>query len=153
LEARERRSRGNSLPDRLRSKEPPVKKRKSQKTTTAVASVGPRALKLVEGRARPVRPSRSARSPRILKAAPAAKGSPSATGTKTGAKREKRLAKASISRALVSVYDKEGIVELARELDNLGIAILSTGGTARYLMDGGVPVSRIASYTGFPEML
>lgn len=129
-----------------------MKKRKSQKTTTAVAS-GPRALKLVEGRARPVRPSRSARSTRILKAVPAAKGSTSAPGTKAGAKREKRLAKASISRALVSVYDKEGIVELARELDNLGIAILSTGGTARYLMDGGVPVSRIASYTGFPEML
>ena len=133
-----------------------MKKRKSSKTSDGVASEGPRALKLVEGRVKPARPSRSPRSSRILKAVPSAKPSASARSAsyrKSGARREKVLAPATISRALVSVYDKEGIVELARELDNLGIAILSTGGTARFLMDGGVAVSRIASYTGFPEML
>ena len=58
-----------------------------------------------------------------------------------------------MTRALLSVYDKEGIVEFARELRALGVEILSTGGTARYLLDGEIPVSRIATYTGFPEML
>lgn len=126
-----------------------MKKRKSSKTTAGAAAAGPRALRLVEGRAKPARTSRVTRSARTLKAVPAAKtAAPSRPGP-----REKSPSAATISRALVSVYDKEGIVELGRELDGLGIAILSTGGTARYLMDGGVPVSRIASYTGFPEML
>ena len=58
-----------------------------------------------------------------------------------------------ISRALISVYDKDGVVELARELSGMGIEILSTGGTARLLLDNGIEVDRIASYTGFPEML
>ena len=58
-----------------------------------------------------------------------------------------------IGRALISVYDKDGIVEFARELSALGIEILSTGGTARLLLDSGIPVERIANYTGFPEML
>jgi len=132
-----------------------VKKRKSPKTA-AMATAGPRALRLVEGRAKPGRPARPGKASRLLKAVPSAKSpaaARSAPRKKSALKREKAPAQAAISRALVSVYDKEGIVELARELDNLGIAILSTGGTARYLMDGGVPVSRIASYTGFPEML
>jgi phosphoribosylaminoimidazolecarboxamide formyltransferase/IMP cyclohydrolase len=58
-----------------------------------------------------------------------------------------------LKRALISVYDKEGVVELARGLSDLGIEILSTGGTARMLIDNSVPVTRIAKYTRFPEML
>jgi phosphoribosylaminoimidazolecarboxamide formyltransferase/IMP cyclohydrolase len=56
-------------------------------------------------------------------------------------------------RALVSVYDKSGIDELAACLFHAGWEILSTGGTARYLQDGGVPVTDVSSVTGFPECL
>ncbi len=55
--------------------------------------------------------------------------------------------------ALISVSDKSGVVELARGLQQLGIDILSTGGTARLLSEAGVRVTEIADYTGFPEML
>jgi phosphoribosylaminoimidazolecarboxamide formyltransferase/IMP cyclohydrolase len=53
----------------------------------------------------------------------------------------------------VSVHDKTGLVELARALHELGVEILSTGGTARLLRDSGVPVREVADVTGFPEML
>ena len=56
-------------------------------------------------------------------------------------------------RALISVSDKSGVVELARGLQQLGIDILSTGGTARLLSEAGVRVAEIGDYTGFPEML
>ena len=55
--------------------------------------------------------------------------------------------------ALLSVSDKTGIVDLARELHALGIKLLSTGGTARLLADSGLPVTEVADHTGFPEML
>jgi phosphoribosylaminoimidazolecarboxamide formyltransferase/IMP cyclohydrolase len=55
--------------------------------------------------------------------------------------------------ALLSVSDKTGIVEFARELHALGIGLLSTGGTARLLADAGLPVTEVAEHTGFPEML
>jgi phosphoribosylaminoimidazolecarboxamide formyltransferase/IMP cyclohydrolase len=58
-----------------------------------------------------------------------------------------------LKRALLSVSDKSGIVELARELGALGVEILSTGGTARLLEKEGVRVIEVASYTGFAEML
>jgi phosphoribosylaminoimidazolecarboxamide formyltransferase/IMP cyclohydrolase len=58
-----------------------------------------------------------------------------------------------IATALISVTDKSGIVEFARSLEKLGIEILSTGGTARALRDGGVTVMDISDYTGFPEMM
>ena len=58
-----------------------------------------------------------------------------------------------IRRALISVFDKEGIVELARELHRLGIEIISTGGTAELLSKSGLPVVAVADRTGFPEML
>jgi phosphoribosylaminoimidazolecarboxamide formyltransferase/IMP cyclohydrolase len=58
-----------------------------------------------------------------------------------------------IERAIVSVTDKTGIVELAKSLENLGIQILSTGGTAKAIREGGVSVTDISEYTGFPEML
>ena len=60
---------------------------------------------------------------------------------------------APVARALVSVSDKTGIVELARALHGLGIEVLSTGGTAQRLGDAGVPVVEVSSYTGLPEMM
>jgi phosphoribosylaminoimidazolecarboxamide formyltransferase/IMP cyclohydrolase len=58
-----------------------------------------------------------------------------------------------IKRALISVSDKTGIVELARELHGLGVEILSTGGTARLLGEKNIPVVEVSDYTGFPEMM
>ncbi len=58
-----------------------------------------------------------------------------------------------IERALFSVYDKTGIVPFARRLRDLGVEILSTGGTARALRDAGVDLVEIEDFTGFPEML
>jgi phosphoribosylaminoimidazolecarboxamide formyltransferase/IMP cyclohydrolase len=58
-----------------------------------------------------------------------------------------------VRRALVSVHDKQGIVELCRTLVELDIEILSSGGTARLLEEKGVAVTPVAEYTGFPEML
>lgn len=58
-----------------------------------------------------------------------------------------------ISTALISVTDKSGIVEFARSLESLDIEILSTGGTARTIRDGGIRVLDISEYTGFPEMM
>jgi phosphoribosylaminoimidazolecarboxamide formyltransferase/IMP cyclohydrolase len=55
--------------------------------------------------------------------------------------------------ALISVSDKTGIVELARELAALGVGLLSTGGTAKLLADAGLAVTEVAAHTGFPEML
>jgi len=60
---------------------------------------------------------------------------------------------AVIKRALISVSDKTGIVEFARGLERLGVALLSTGGTARLLQDAGLKVTEVADHTGFPEML
>ena len=58
-----------------------------------------------------------------------------------------------VRRALVSVHDKTGVVDFARALAQLGVEILSTGGTARLLRDAGVPVRDVAEVTGFPEIL
>ena len=58
-----------------------------------------------------------------------------------------------IRRALVSVSDKTGIVDFARELAGFGVEILSTGGTAKLLAESGVPVVEVSDYTGFPEMM
>ena len=59
----------------------------------------------------------------------------------------------SVARALISVSDKAGIVEFARALCELGIEILSTGGTAKRLGEAGVPVIEVSSHTGFPQMM
>jgi len=58
-----------------------------------------------------------------------------------------------IRRALISVTDKRGVADLARELHALEVEILSTGGTARLLRQEGIPVREVAEVTGFPEML
>ncbi|HYG58626.1 MAG TPA: bifunctional phosphoribosylaminoimidazolecarboxamide formyltransferase/IMP cyclohydrolase [Symbiobacteriaceae bacterium] len=56
-------------------------------------------------------------------------------------------------RALISVYDKTGIVEFARQLHSLGVEIISTGGTYRALQSAGIPVLEVAQVAGFPEIL
>jgi phosphoribosylaminoimidazolecarboxamide formyltransferase/IMP cyclohydrolase len=58
-----------------------------------------------------------------------------------------------VERALISLTDKSGIEEFARELESLGIEILSTGGTAKKMRDHGITVKDVAEFTGFPEML
>jgi len=58
-----------------------------------------------------------------------------------------------IERAIISVTDKSGIVDFAKSLSVFGVEILSTGGTARALRDGGISVIDISDYTGFPEMM
>src|SRR5580765_185884 len=57
------------------------------------------------------------------------------------------------TQALLSVSDKTGLVAFARGLAALGVALLSTGGTAKALADAGLAVTEIGDYTGFPEML
>ncbi|MBY6211862.1 bifunctional phosphoribosylaminoimidazolecarboxamide formyltransferase/IMP cyclohydrolase [Microbulbifer agarilyticus] len=61
--------------------------------------------------------------------------------------------KVAVRRALISVSDKTGIVEFARELSAMGVEILSTGGTYRQLGEAGIPVVEVSDYTGFPEMM
>lgn len=59
-----------------------------------------------------------------------------------------------VSRALISVTDKTGVVEFARTLvDEFGVEIISTGGTAKAIEGAGIPVTPIEAYTGFPEMM
>ena len=59
-----------------------------------------------------------------------------------------------IQRALIAVYDKTGIADFARALvDEFGIEIISTGGTAKHLKEAGIPVTMVEQVTGFPEML
>ncbi|MEB0138245.1 MULTISPECIES: bifunctional phosphoribosylaminoimidazolecarboxamide formyltransferase/IMP cyclohydrolase [unclassified Undibacterium] len=58
-----------------------------------------------------------------------------------------------IKQALISVSDKTGVLDFARELTALGVTLLSTGGTAKLLADNGLAVTEVADYTGFPEML
>jgi len=58
-----------------------------------------------------------------------------------------------ITRALISVSDKTGILDFCRELDQLGIELLSTGGTAKLLAENNVAVTEVSDYTGFPEMM
>ena len=60
---------------------------------------------------------------------------------------------ATIKRALISVSDKTGIIEFAKNLNALGVEILSTGGTAKLFRDNNIPVIEVSDYTGFPEML
>ncbi|MGC8852297.1 MAG: bifunctional phosphoribosylaminoimidazolecarboxamide formyltransferase/IMP cyclohydrolase, partial [Hydrogenobacter sp.] len=56
-------------------------------------------------------------------------------------------------RALISVYNKEGILEFAKTLDDLGYEIISTGGTAQLLSQHGLKVIKVEELTGFPEIL
>jgi phosphoribosylaminoimidazolecarboxamide formyltransferase/IMP cyclohydrolase len=58
-----------------------------------------------------------------------------------------------IQRALISVSDKSGLAELSQFLHEMGVQMLSTGGTARFLRDRRIPVTDVSEYTGFPEIL
>ena len=58
-----------------------------------------------------------------------------------------------ISRALISVSDKTGLIDLARALDRHGVEIVSTGGTRKALIEAGLKVLDVAELTGFPEMM
>ena len=60
---------------------------------------------------------------------------------------------AKIERALISLTDKSGIEGFAKELSDLGVEILSTGGTAAKMREGGIEVMDVSEFTGFPEML
>jgi phosphoribosylaminoimidazolecarboxamide formyltransferase/IMP cyclohydrolase len=59
----------------------------------------------------------------------------------------------SVSRALISVYDKTGIVDFARNLADSGVELISTGGTARTLREAGIAVTDVSDVTGFPEIM
>ncbi|MCK9285523.1 MAG: bifunctional phosphoribosylaminoimidazolecarboxamide formyltransferase/IMP cyclohydrolase [Rhodocyclaceae bacterium] len=58
-----------------------------------------------------------------------------------------------VTQALISVSDKRGVVDFARALNQLGVKLLSTGGTSKLLRESGLPVTDVSDYTGFPEML
>ena len=58
-----------------------------------------------------------------------------------------------IQRALISVYDKAGVIDFARNLSEMGVELLSTGGTASSIRGAGIPVKDVSEFTGFPEML
>ena len=58
-----------------------------------------------------------------------------------------------VRRALISVYDKTGLVELARGLHEAGVELVSTGSTAQHIADAGIPVTQVSDVTGFPEIL
>lgn len=58
-----------------------------------------------------------------------------------------------VRRALLSVTDKTGLAAFAEGLKQLGVHMLSTGGTARVLRDSGIDITEVSDYTGFPEML
>ena len=66
---------------------------------------------------------------------------------------ERTAMDAKIKTALLSVSDKEGIVDFARQLSQMGVTIISTGGTAKALTKEGISVVSIDSVTGFPEMM
>ena len=59
----------------------------------------------------------------------------------------------NVKRALISISDKEGIADFAKELSGLGVEILSTGGTASILNKAGISIKEVSDVTGFPEML
>ena len=58
-----------------------------------------------------------------------------------------------IQRALVSVSKKDGLIDFVKGLSEMGVEILSTGGTAKLLKDNGIPVIQVSNYTGFPEIM
>ncbi|MBE0468494.1 MAG: bifunctional phosphoribosylaminoimidazolecarboxamide formyltransferase/IMP cyclohydrolase [Methyloprofundus sp.] len=61
--------------------------------------------------------------------------------------------KKKVTRALISVSNKTGVLDFCRELDQLGIELLSTGGTAKLLAENDINVTEVSDYTGFPEMM
>src|SRR5438477_11322347 len=74
-------------------------------------------------------------------------------GTQPGSRFASAAGEVQIARALLSVSDKTGIVEFARGLADLGIEIVSTGGTAGTLEEAGIPVRSISDLISFPEIM
>src|SRR5437588_8692996 len=74
-------------------------------------------------------------------------------GTEGGPAAVTRAGEVRVRRALLSVSDKRGLVDFARGLSELGVEIVSTGGTAAELEQTGIPIRTIDDYTGFPEIL
>ena len=60
---------------------------------------------------------------------------------------------APVRRALISVFDKTGLIETAKALVDLGVEIISTGGTRAAIVAAGLPVKDVAELTGYPEMM
>ena len=58
-----------------------------------------------------------------------------------------------IKRALISVSNKDGVVELAKRLHSAGVEIISTGGTMKAIKEAGIPVTYVSDVTGFPEII
>ena len=58
-----------------------------------------------------------------------------------------------VKRALISVFNKSGVESFAKGLTDMGVTVISTGGTAKLLKDSGIPVTLVEEVTGFPEML
>src|SRR6202008_4704109 len=67
--------------------------------------------------------------------------------------RTERMTDHRVTRALLSVSDKTGLIEFARALAGLGIDLVSTGGTAKAIADAGLKVTDVSELTGFPEMM
>ena len=61
--------------------------------------------------------------------------------------------KKNIRRALISVYDKDRLIEIGTALHSAQVEILSTGSTAKSLLEAGIPVTEVSDYTGFPEIM
>ena len=61
--------------------------------------------------------------------------------------------KKNIRRALISVYNKDRLIEIGTALHSAGVEILSTGSTSKSLLDAGIPVTEVSKYTGFPEIM
>jgi phosphoribosylaminoimidazolecarboxamide formyltransferase/IMP cyclohydrolase len=61
--------------------------------------------------------------------------------------------KSEFQRALVSVYDKDRLIEIGTALHLASVEILSTGSTAKNLVEAGIPVTEVSQYTGFPEIM
>jgi phosphoribosylaminoimidazolecarboxamide formyltransferase/IMP cyclohydrolase len=79
-------------------------------------------------------------------------GAGTSTGASAGVERA-APGEVRVRRALLSVSDKTGLLDFARGLSELGVELVSTGGTARALADAGIPVRAIEDFTGFPEMM
>ena len=66
---------------------------------------------------------------------------------------KEKLSRRKISRVLISVSDKSGIVDLSKRLSENGIEIVSTGGTSKEISEAGIPVRPVEEVTNFPEMM
>src|SRR5450756_1504652 len=65
----------------------------------------------------------------------------------------RRSVPVKVQRALISVFNKSGLESFAKGLTDMGVQVISTGGTAKLLKDSGIPVTLVEEVTGFPEML